>query len=146
MPGEEIQGRGKVLPALAIVVNDGAIGSANQNCRIDAGEDQRPVEVERRVSAGVLAGVTQMTEDRGTGARSTGSTFTEPDGDAASWALFRPEGTAHGFDAACVIGDLGTGAGGIYLNNGDKQFGFTLRPLGNSLVRVWDDGSTRWRS
>jgi hypothetical protein len=85
-----------------------------------------------------------MAEDIGTGAIATGSTFTEPDGDDASWTLFRSDGSAHAFDAACVIGDIGTGAGGIYLNNGVKQFGFALRPLGNGRVRVWEEGNAQW--
>ena len=133
-------------PALAVVLNDGALGTANQNCRIDVGEDTRPVEVNSTATGGLLTGVTQMTEDIGGGTLSTGSTFTEPDGDNASWVLFRPEGTAHAFDSACVIGDLGTGAGGIYLNNGDKQFGIALRPLGNTRVRTWEQRSSQWGS
>ena len=98
----------------------------------------------RTYGGGVLAGVVQMAEDVGTGTLATGSTFTEPDGDNASWVLFRPEGSAHAFDAGCAIGDVGTGAGGIYLNNGNKQFGFALRPLGNGRVRVWEEGNARW--
>jgi len=133
-------------PALALILNDGTPGSTDQNCRIDIGEDSWPIEVARGVSGGVVTGATQMPEDFGTGVLSTGSTFTEPDGDAASWVLFRPEGTAHAFDSACLIGDLGTGAGGIYLNNGERQFGIALRPLGNARVRVWDEGNTRWGS
>ena len=60
--------------------------------------------------------------------------------------LFRPAGTTHAFDSACAIGDVGTGAGGIYLNNGDRQFGVALRPLGNARVRVWEAAATAWRS
>ena len=143
---------GNALPAingsaaLAVVVNDGAVGSANQNCTIDAGETVWRLEPGQNVAGGVLGGVSQMTEDVGTGNRTTGSTFTEPDGDASSWVLFRPEGTAHGFDAACAIGDVGTGAGGIYLNNGDRQFGVALRPLGTTRVRVWEAAASQWRS
>lgn len=131
---------------IVAVVNDGREGSANQNCRPDAGETIWSLATENGVAGGVLAAVTQMGEDVGTGARATGSTFTEPDGDAASWVLFRPEGTTHAFDAACAIGDVGTGAGGIYLNNGDRQFGVALRPLGTSRVRAWEAAATAWRS
>ena len=131
-------------PALALILNDGVPGSTDQNCLIDLGEDAWPIELGDSVSGGVLTGVTKMAEDLGTGTLSTGSTFAEPDGDAASWVLFRPEGTSHAFDSACVIGDLGTGAGGIYLNNGEKQFGIALRPLGSSRVRVWNSGSSQW--
>jgi type II secretion system protein H len=131
-------------PAVVAVVNDGVPGSANQNCRIDAGETSFSMAPRALVAGGVLAGVTQMVEDVGVGVLATGSTFTEPDGDPASWVLFRPQGTAHGFDAGCAIGALGSGAGGIYLNNGDKQFGFALRPLGNGRVRVWEVGNAQW--
>lgn len=137
--------------ALALVLNDGVPGSVNQNCQIDAGEPYVPIDAQSianpPVVGGIIAGVTQMAEDLGTGARATGSTFTEPDGATpASWVLFRPEGTAHAFDGACVEGAVGSGAGGIYINNGRKQFGISLRPLGNTRVRLWNTGSAQWAS
>ncbi|MBW1885841.1 MAG: prepilin-type N-terminal cleavage/methylation domain-containing protein [Deltaproteobacteria bacterium] len=137
--------------ALALVLNDGIPGSINQNCQIDAGESYVPIDAQTAVDApvvgGIMAGVTQMAEDFGAGALATGSTFTEPDGlSPASWVLFRPEGTAHAFDGACVEGAVGSGAGGIYLNNGRRQFGVTLRPLGNTRVRLWNTGSAQWAS
>jgi hypothetical protein len=132
--------------AVAVVVNDGAVGSANQNCVIDSGETIWQLGPGQNVSGGVMSGVTQMTEDVGTGNRTSGSTFTEPDNDAASWVLFRPGGTAHAFDSSCVIGDIGTGAGGIYLNNGTRQFGVALRPLGTTRVRTWDVENSQWGS
>jgi type II secretory pathway pseudopilin PulG len=131
-------------PAVVVVVNDGIPGSANQNCQIDAGEVVLSMPPRAAVAAGIMPGVVQMAEDVGTGVIATGSTFTEPDGDPASWVLFRPEGTAHAFDAACAIGTLGSGAGGIYLNNGMRQFGYALRPMGNGRVRVWERGSAAW--
>jgi type II secretion system protein H len=131
-------------PAAVTVLNDGIPGSANQNCQIDALETTLSLTAQQQVVGGVMAGVVQMAEDVGGGLLATGSTFTEPDGDPASWVLFRPEGTAHAFDAGCVIGPLGTGAGGIYLNNGNKQFGFALRPLGNGRVRLWEAGRVQW--
>lgn len=143
---------GNALPAingsaaLAVVVDDGAEGSANQNCRIDAGETVWQLEPGDNIAGGVLTGVTQMTEDAGSGTRTTGSTFTEPDGDPASWVLFRPEGTTHAFDSACTVGVVGSGGGGIYLNNGDRQFGVALRPLGTARVRTWEAAASQWRS
>lgn len=131
-------------PPLAVVLDDGAPGSVNQNCRIDLGESTRSIPVDGNVTGGILAGVTKMTEDLGGGSAAVGSTFTEPDGDPASWVLFRPEGTAHAFDASCVVGAIGTGAGGIYLNNGRRQFGVALRPLGTTRVRAWDVAGAQW--
>ncbi len=131
-------------PAVVVVVNDGAPGSANQNCLIDSGETIYQLAPAENVVGGVLASVTQMSEDVGNGNRTSGSTFTEPDNDPASWVLFRPSGTAHAFDSSCTIGDIGTGAGGIYLNNGTRQFGVALRPLGTTRVRIWDAGSAQW--
>ena len=116
-------------------------GSLNQNCQIDAGEVSSLIPSNLGVAGGIMAGVTQMPEDLGAGAPATGSTFTEPDGaTAASWVLFRPEGTVHSFDALCVEGALGSGGGGIYINNGLKQFGILLRPLGGTRVRLWEGG------
>jgi type II secretory pathway pseudopilin PulG len=131
-------------PALALVLNDGVPGSANQNCSIDSGEPTWTFEARPSVVGGLLTGVVKMSDDVGSGTLSTGSTFTEPDGDDASWTLFRPDGSARAFDAACTIGEIGTGSGAIYLNNGDRQFGVALRPLGNTRVRTWDEGSTQW--
>lgn len=133
---------------LAMILNDGPPGSANQNCRFTAGEQTWPIELEQDVTGGTLAGVTQMAEDLGTGDRTSGSTFTETDGlTEALWVMFRPEGTAHAFDitaGTCNEGDTGSGAGGIYMNNGQKQFGIALRPLGNTRVRVWQSGANAW--
>jgi prepilin-type N-terminal cleavage/methylation domain-containing protein len=131
-------------PALALILDDGTPGSANQNCQIDSGESTWEVEAKQSVFGGVLAGVSQMSEDVGSGTLSTGSTFTEPDGDNASWVLFRPDGSARAFDSACNIGEIGSGAGAIYLNNGTKQLAVAMRPLGNTRVRVWDNGSAKW--
>jgi prepilin-type N-terminal cleavage/methylation domain-containing protein len=131
-------------PALALVLDDGAPGSANQNCQIDSGEETRTFEAKQSVVGGVLPGVTKLTEDVGTGTYTTGSSFTDSSGNDASWTLFRPDGSARAFDASCTIGEIGTGAGAIYLNNGDKQFAVALRPLGNTRVRVWEEGSSQW--
>lgn len=128
-------------PAIIAVINDGMPASANQNCQIDAGETITLIEPGLGVTGGIMTGVTQMPDDLGAGAPATGSTFTEPDGaTAASWVLFRPEGTVHSFDAACVEGALGSGGGAIYINNTQKQFGILLRPLGGTRVRLWEGG------
>lgn len=129
-------------PALAMILNDGPPGSTNQNCAQSLGEDTWLVTANPEITWGFVSGASAMAEDVGTGSGS--STFTEPDGDAASWVLFRPEGSTHAFDAACTIGDIGSGAGGLYMNNGRKQFGLVLRPLGNTRVRVWNGGSSVW--
>jgi prepilin-type N-terminal cleavage/methylation domain-containing protein len=128
-------------PAIIAVVNDGQPGSANQNCQINAGEIVSLIAPSRDITGGTMAGVAQMPEDLGAGDLTTGSTFTEPDGiTPASWVLFRPEGTVHAFDAGCVEGALGSGGGGIYIHNGQKQFGILLRPLGGTRVRLWTPG------
>lgn len=131
-------------PAIVSVVNDGVPGSANQNCQIDPGETRLSIEPRVGIAGGVLPGVVPMPEDIGLGAIATGSTLTEPDGDPASWVLFRPEGTAHAFDAGCAIGAFGSGAGAIYLNNGRKQLGYALRPIGNGRARAWERGNAQW--
>lgn len=135
---------------LAMILDDGRPGSANQNCRITAGERTWGIELLQDVTGGTLTGVTQLGQDLGAGVPSTGSTFTETDGlTAALWVMFRPDGTVSQFDitaGTCVEGDTGSGAGGIYLNNGRKQFGIALRPLGSTRVRLWNTGASAWAS
>ncbi len=128
-------------PALIGILDDGAPGSVNQNCKFDIGEGAKLIASNRGVVGGVMAGVTKMTQDLGAGDFASGSSFTEPNGiTASSWVLFRPEGTSHSFDAACTQGALGSGAGAIYINNAQRQFGIVLRPLGSTRVRLWQGG------
>ena len=140
----------------AVIVNDGFPGDVLQNCRIDAGEVVSMMSANPGiapaaptiVNLGILPGVANMPEDLGNaGTIATGSTFRTPTGAQAFWVAFRPEGTAHAFDnttPGCNLGPVGSGAGAFYINNGRKQFGVALRPLGNNRVRIWQEGVNQW--
>jgi len=140
----------------AVIVNDGFPGALLQNCRIDPTEivssmianPGQALGAPPVVNLGVVPAVVIMPEDLGNAATlATGSTFRRTDGTQAFWVAFRPEGTAHSFDnttPGCNFGPVGSGAGAFYINNGRKQFGIALRPLGNTRVRIWEAGSASW--
>jgi hypothetical protein len=50
------------------------------------------------------------------------------------------------FNAACNIGTTGTGAGAIYVTNGDRDYSVVLNPLGTSTVERWDPAEARWEN
>jgi len=135
-------------PVPMLVLNDGAPGSAGQDCQIGAGEPTRTFPAEPDVSWGVSAATAAAPEDAGAGAIGDGSSFLEPDGDDASWVLFRPDGTprAFGIDSGtCTVGDLGSGGGGLYLTNGRRDYAVVLAPLGGVSVNAWDVTRNAWR-
>jgi hypothetical protein len=44
------------------------------------------------------------------------------------------------------MGQLGSGNGGIYLTNGQRDFGIVLNALGGIRIHTWNPGSGQWRS
>jgi len=137
-----LDGDGAAVPIL--VINDGRPGSANQNCRIDAGEMIAAVRAESGVSWGVTAATLKVPSDSGTGDIDTGSSFTDTASVAASWTMFRPEGTPVSFTPACVVGGTGSGAGGAYVTNGQRDYAAVLLPLGGVHVHAWNSASGSW--
>jgi prepilin-type N-terminal cleavage/methylation domain-containing protein len=123
---------GTAVPIL--VINDGRPGAANQNCRIDAGETIGAVRAEAGVAWGVAGAILNAPGDAGTGDIETGSSFTDPAGNAASWVLFRPEGVPVNFTPACTLGATGSGAGSVYVTNGQRNYAVVLSPLGGVHV------------
>ncbi len=119
-----------------LILNDGRLSSGNQNCKIDSGEEVLTVDLWSHVSHGVNAGTTSAPSDLGTGDITTGSSFTEPGGNDASWVLFRPEGSPHSFDAACTIGGVGTGAGAFYVSNHERTSAVVMMPMGGTRTRT----------
>ena len=122
--------------------------SALSNCQID-----RPAETEEHflrpvdgvswgfsLSAGVAA-----PGDAGGGNPATGSTFrSRPGGLNTTWVMFRPDGIPVGFDAACTLGGIGSGGGGIYITNGRRDYAVVLSPLGSVKVHFWNAGANQW--
>ena len=131
-------------PAPVVVFDDGAPAAAD--CCFDAAE----VVLSERAQPGVNWGVTvapdQTPNDTGAGDYLTGSSFTEPDGSDAAWVVFGPDGIPNAFNAACNLGGTGTGAGTIYLTNGDRDYGVVLSPLGTSTVERYDPAEAQWEN
>jgi type II secretion system protein H len=129
----------------ALVLDDGAMGSANQNCQIDAGEPFWTVENVSGVGLGVVGSPSAAPQDLGTGDETTGSTFTEDDGaTAATWVMFRPDGMPLSFDDTCAMGAAGSGSGGYYLQNGERSIAVVLRPMGGVKVHTYNPGTNSW--
>jgi prepilin-type N-terminal cleavage/methylation domain-containing protein len=138
---------GNAVPIL--LLNDGATGSALQNCCINAGENvQIPRGSNPRWADGVNWGVTlapaPVPTDVGLGVMATGSTFAAPNGAQTSWVLFRRDGIPVGFSGACNLGDVGTGGGAIYITNGIQDYAVVLAPLSGVKVHGFDRANNVW--
>jgi len=129
----------------ALILNDGAPGSTDQNCQIDSGEPIWAVENVSGVGLGVVGSPSDAPQDQGAGDKTTGSTFTEDDGStAATWVMFRPDGMPLSFDDTCGIGNAGSGSGGFYLQNGERSLAVVLRPMGNVKVHAYNADTNAW--
>ncbi len=129
---------GDQVPAL--VLNDGAPGSAGQNCRIDAGEEVQPLSSEQVKQLAELMGQGMQGGTIG-GETSNGyvkaaSSFEDPAGNLVTWVMFRPEGMPVAFDANCNLGEPGSGAGGLYIKNEQQAFAIEMSPMGTTKVTV----------
>lgn len=115
-----------------LILNDGRLASANQNCKVDAGETVVTIDEWRNIDNGVVTGTPRAPTDLGTGAIASGSSFRTPGGAAASWVLFRPEGSPHSFDSTCTIGGVGSGAGAFYISNDTRTSAVVMMPMGGT--------------
>lgn len=140
---------GNVLPAPITVLAD-----ANGNCCIDAGEDGVSLPKDpAREFAGLNWGVTfapaQVPGDPGGGDFTLGSSFTDQFGNQTHWVAFRPDGVPVGFTAACNMGSVGSGAGGVYLTNGgaaraSRDYAVVLSPLGSTRIHAFNRNTLTW--
>lgn len=72
-------------------------------------------------------------------------TFTKPDGNAARWVVFLPDGIPRAFKiGGFATGTLVTGGGAVYVNSGTRDFAVVLSPLGSVRVHVYENGSGAW--
>jgi len=136
-------------PVPVLVLNDGAPGSPNQNCRIDDGERTMALGKEELKQIGMLGGLPQGTGtasfDLGMGdASQSGSTFVDPAGNSVTWVMFRPEGVPISFDANCNLGAPGSGAGTFYMKNEDRIFAVSLSPMGTTKVMSFNQVTGDW--
>ena len=136
-------GAGNPVPIL--VINDGVPGSALQNCRIDPGEGARVVRAERDVNWGVSFAASPAPGDAAGAIPGNGLTLRRPTGGASTWVLFRPDGVPVAFDAACALGQVGSGSGAVYITNANRDYAAVLSPLGGVRVEAWDPTQGVWR-
>jgi len=134
-------------PAAVLILDDGPTGSALQNCRIDPGENTRTVSADSALSWGeTYAGAAKAPGDLNGLPLASGSTFATPLGGAATWVLFRPDGTPVAIDAGCNTGTVGSGNGAIYFTNGDRDQAVVLGALGEVRVHSYDRANGAWKS
>jgi Tfp pilus assembly protein FimT len=138
---------GEVVPAL--ILNDGAPGSPNQNCHIDDGEEIKTIsrsEATEMLSEVMGApGGGQAPGDEGGGvAMSAGSSFVDPQGNPATWVMFRPEGMPIAFDNDCNLGGPGSGAGAFYMKNENRAYAVMLSPMGTTKVKIFNETTGGW--
>ncbi len=141
-----VDGAGNPVPIG--ILNDGAPGTALQNCCIDAGE----VFTTEPATPGVFWGTSfaggAHPEDTGLGDYTTGSSFADQFGAQTRWVGFRPDGVPVGFTGACVQGQTGSGKGGVYVTNGppftNRDYAVLLTPLGGTKVFSFDRAAGAW--
>jgi prepilin-type N-terminal cleavage/methylation domain-containing protein len=145
------------ITSSAVIVNDGPTGTAagSSNCKIDAGEIVHTIALEQGVRFGSdpgLANGTAAPNDAGTsGDQATGSSFTTPEGDNASWVMFGADGLPRQFhesssttppcNQAGSPGNVGAAGGAIYLTNGHRDYAIVMSPLGTVRVHRWNSGA-----
>jgi len=128
-----------------LVVDDGLPGSAGQNCSIDGGEALQGFPRVADVSFGFSGATAAVPIDAGAGSMASGTTFTDAEGDPASWVLFRPEGPSVAFSHDCATGAMGSGGGAVYLTDGARDVAVVLTPLGASRLHAWSGaGGGTW--
>ena len=138
---------GRAVPML--ILDDGPPG-AGTNCCIDGGERvlNEPVFTRPGVMDDVNWGSTfaagPAPMDSGGGDHTTGSTFTDANGNQTRWVMFRPDGVPVGFTAACVTGRIGSGAGGVYVTNANRDYSIVVTPLGGTHVTGFERGAGVW--
>ena len=130
-------------PVEVLVLDDGRPGSAGQNCQIDAGEPIHTVAFEPGIGFGTSSAPGLVPQDPGS-ALTGGSSFEDPNGNPANWVLFRSDGIPRAADSACASGPVGSGGGGAYLGNAERDLAIVLAPLGAARVFRWDRAEGVW--
>jgi prepilin-type N-terminal cleavage/methylation domain-containing protein len=136
---------GNAVPV--IVLDDGPPGTGD--CCFDPSATVLTVPARPGVSFGVSFAAAPPPEDVGAagagGMTAQGSTFATMAGVPTSGVLFRPDGVPATFDAACSVGGLGSGGGGVYVTNENRDYAVVLSPLGVAKVRRFERGSGTWQ-
>jgi prepilin-type N-terminal cleavage/methylation domain-containing protein len=135
-------------PVPILILNDGPPGNVNANCCIDAGDTfnvEYPVE---GVGWGTQLATLPAPNDPDVALNYVnGPSFTDPNGLNTEWVLFRPDGVPVGFadnGGPCAPGQVGTGGGGLYLSNNERDKAVVLTPLGGVKVHTWERSGSSW--
>lgn len=137
-----IDAQGNWVPVL--ILDDGS--PAGANCKIDGGETRRTILPIDDVTWGVANATTAAPDDGNAASfsapQSSGRTFTDTNGNAVNWVMFRPDGipVAMSFNTGvCAgIGSTGSGSAALYLTNGDRDYAVVLSALGGVRVHRWE--------
>lgn len=134
------------LPVPVLVIDD-SLGASP--CCIDPGEsvDLMPsAPPTSNVSWGVTMAGTPAPLDPGGAAtwNTVGSSFATPAGVAARGVMFRGDGIPVTYTTACALGSTGSGGGGIYVTNGQRDYAVVLSPIGAVSVERWDPSASVW--
>ena len=133
-------------PVPVLLLDDGALGSPNQNCEIDPGEEVHVLAPAAGVGWGfALSAGAKAPGDATAIASTTGSSFATPVGAASTWLAFMPDGRPLAFDVACSMGQLGSGNGAVYITNGARDYAIVLNPLGGVRIHAWNQGTGQWQ-
>jgi type II secretory pathway pseudopilin PulG len=82
------------------------------------------------------------------------SSFQDPTGTNANQLVFQPDGIPRTYDPGPPfdLGNVGSGAGAIYLTNGNpntgepgRDYAVVVKPLGGVRVSGWDDTQGAWQ-
>ena len=135
-----VDSNGEEVPIL--VLNDGAPGSADQNCVIDSGENTITFAPQDGVGWGFNSPTSTQKPPNELRVEipASGSSFATPNGTLTTWVMFRPDGVPVAIDNTCNSGRLGTGGGTIYLWTTNRDYAVTLSPLGGVRVHTWNPG------
>lgn len=123
----------------------------DDDCYIDALEPRSVYRLETDVAFGSSNTLTKAPLDNTPPTSATGATFSDPTAPATPlrWVLFRPDGIPLAFEgdvgAGCgTIGTIGSGAGGIYLTNGDRDYAVVMTPLGGIRLHAFNNDNNAW--
>lgn len=140
---------GNALPNPVVILAD-----ANGDCCIDPAEtiisvSSDPAQDFANLNWGVTFAAARVAEDGGGGNHATGSSFSDQFGAQTNRVVFRNDGVPVGFNNACTLGAVGTGAGGVYLTNGgaaagERDYAVVLSALGVPKIYSWNAAANAW--
>lgn len=134
-------------PVPLLVLNDGPVGALGQNCVIDAGEPISTLPVTQGLAWGFsMSGGVKAPGDTTAPGNASGSSFATPADNPHNGVAFGADGVPIAFDLACNLGGFGTGNGGVYITNGNRDYAVVLQPLGAVRMHGWDSANAAWKN